>query len=198
MTDAKQEDIVKKIMDEIYPEENDEFDDADREDILLNILDQLYAEAYMERDETEEKPQFKYIDPKLLCPHCKKNQSLADIEASYEMIESKNADDLKQIREKVVADIEDEYEKKIKKIDNKIEKLQQVDEEDPDAKVDEEAIAELEEDKAQVIAESEEKFDGKVYKELKKRTKDFVKQYLQNLVQEPILPQAGYHPPRGL
>lgn len=72
------------------------------------------------------------------------------------MIESKNADDLKQIREKVVADIEDEYEKKIKKIDNKIEKLQQVDEEDPDAKVDEEAIAELEEDKAQVIAESEE------------------------------------------
>lgn len=185
-------------MDEIYPEENDEFDDADREDILLNILDQLYAEAYMERDETEEKPQFKYIDPKLLCPHCKKNQSLADIEASYEMIESKNADDLKQIREKVVADIEDEYEKKIKKIDNKIEKLQQVDEEDPDAKVDEEAIAELEEDKAQVIAESEEKFDGKVYKELKKRTKDFVKQYLQNLVQEPILLAAGYHPPRGL
>lgn len=31
------------------------------------------------------------------------------------MIESKNADDLKQIREKVVADIEDEYEKKIKR-----------------------------------------------------------------------------------
>ena len=72
MSEAKQDEIVKKIMADVYPEENDEYDDADREDILLNILDQLYAEAYMERDETEEKPQFKYIDPKLLCPHCKK------------------------------------------------------------------------------------------------------------------------------
>ena len=75
MSDAKQNDIVDKIMKEVYPEGEDNYDDADREDLLLNILDQLYAEAYMERDETEEKPHFKYIDPKQLCPHCKKNQS---------------------------------------------------------------------------------------------------------------------------
>ncbi|MDO5859756.1 DNA-directed RNA polymerase subunit A', partial [Methanobrevibacter sp.] len=187
MTDAKQEEIVKKIMDEVYPEENDDYDAADREDILLNILDQLYAEAYMERFETEEKPQFKYIDPKLLCPHCKKNQSLDDIEASYSIIEAKNSDELKKIHDKVVADIEDEYEKKIQKIDNKIEKLQNAADENPDEELDEDAISDLENDKANIIAEFEEKSESKIEKEIKKRTKDFVKAYLQDLVQEPIL-----------
>ena len=187
MSEAKQDEIVKKIMADVYPEENDEYNDADREDILLNILDQLYAEAYMERDETEEKPQFKYIDPKLLCPHCKKNQSIADIEKSYEMIEAKNSDELKKLHDKVVADIEDEFEKKIQKIDNKIAKLEEIPEGEEDKKIDVEAIEELNEEKAKAIAEHEEKIDSRVFKECKKRTKDFVKQYLQDLIQEPIL-----------
>ena len=182
MNDTKQEEIVKKIMAEVYPEEDDDFDDAGREDALLSILNELYMEAYMERDELEEKPDFKYIDPKLLCPHCKKNQSIEDIEASYSIIEAKNSDDLKKLHDRIVDEIEDEQEKKVQKIDNKILKLK----EDSDAD-NEEAIAELEEDKAQLIAEYEEKFEAKVFKEYKKRTKDFVKQYLQELVQEPIL-----------
>ena len=182
MNDTKQEEIVKKIMAEVYPEEDDDFDDAGREDALLSILNDLYMEAYMERDELEEKPDFKYIDPKLLCPHCKKNQSIEDIEASYSIIEAKNSDDLKKLHDRIVDEIEDEQEKKVQKIDNKILKLQ----EDSDAD-NEEAIAELEEDKAQLVAEYEEKFEAKVFKEYKKRTKDFVKQYLQELVQEPIL-----------
>ena len=181
MNETKQNDIVDKIMKEVYPEGEDTYDDADREDILLNILDQLYAEAYMERDETEEKHPFKYIDPKQLCPHCKKNQSLADIEASYDMIEAKNSDELKKIHDKIVADIEEEFEKKIEKIDKKIEKLQDSEEDEEDA------IADLEEEKAQIIAENEEKFEDKVFKEYKKRTRDYVKQYLQDLIQEPIL-----------
>jgi len=182
MNDTKQEEIVKKIMAEVYPEEDDDFDDAGRDAALLSILNELYMEAYMERDELEEKPDFKYIDPKLLCPHCKKNKSLEDIEASYPIIEAQNLDDLKKLRERVVAEIEDEHKNEVQKIDNKILKLK----EDSDAD-NEEAIAELEEDKAQLIAEYEEKFEAKVFKEYKKRIKDLVKQKLQNLVQEPIL-----------
>ena len=45
----------------------------------------------------------------------------------------------------------------------------------------------MNEEKAKAIAEHEEKFDSRVFKEYKKRTKDFVKQYLQDLIQEPIL-----------
>ena len=181
MSDAKQNDIVDKIMKEVYPEGEDNYDDADREDILLNILDQLYAEAYMERDETEEKPQFKYIDPKQLCPHCKKNQSIADIEASYEMIEAKNADELHKLHEKIVEDVNDEYEKKVAKIDKKIEKLEESEEDTKDE------IAELEEEKTDILAEAEEKSEDKVQKEFKRRVRDYIKQYLQDLIQEPIL-----------
>ena len=181
MSDAKQNDIVDKIMKEVYPEGEDNYDDADSEDLLLNILDQLYAEAYMERDETEGKPHFKYIDPKQLCPHCKKNQSMADIEASYDMIEAKNADDLHKLHDKIVEDVEEEFEKKVAKIDKKIEKLQESDE------VDKDAIVELEEEKTDILAEAEEKSEDKVQKEFKRRLRDFVKQYLQELIQEPIL-----------
>ena len=181
MSDAKQNDIIDKIMKEVYPEGEDNYDDADREDILLNILDELYAEAYMERDETEEKPQFKYIDPKQLCPHCKKNQSLADIEASYEMIEAKNADDLHKLHDKIIEDVEEDYWIKIAKIDKKIEMLHKRYEDTEDY------IAELEEEKTDILAEAEEKTEDKVQKEFKRRLRDFVKQYLQELIQEPIL-----------
>ncbi|WP_405303709.1 DNA-directed RNA polymerase subunit A' [Methanobrevibacter sp.] len=208
MPEAKQNEIVDKIMNEIYPEENDEYDDADREDILLNILDQLYAEAYMEREGIEEKPQFKYIDPKLLCPHCKKNKSLDDIEASYDILEAKNSDEINKIREKVISDTEGDQEKKIQKIDNKIEKdnekidlLKNPMESDDDEEVEEKSseeineeiqalqdeIEKLNDDKASLLAEFEEKFEEKVQKEFKKRIEEFIKQYLQDLVQEPIL-----------
>ncbi|WP_292822157.1 DNA-directed RNA polymerase subunit A' [Methanobrevibacter sp.] len=203
MPEAKQNEIVDKIMKEIYPEEDD-LDDADREDILLQILDQLYTEAYWERDETEEKPQFKYIDPKLLCPHCKKNKSLADIEASYDLIETKNSDDIQKIHERVVSDIEDEQEKKIQKIDNKIDKALdkinslenpeesedgeegEVDSSEEISALDEE-IKKLNEEKASLVEEFEEKSEEKIQREFKKRIEDYIKQYLQELVQEPIL-----------
>ena len=97
INESKQNDIVDKIMDDIYPEENDTYDHIERRDILINILNQLYAEAYMQRDETEEKAQFKYIDPKQLCPHCRKNQSLEDIEASYETLEMKHNAEIDEI-----------------------------------------------------------------------------------------------------
>ncbi len=204
MPEAKQKEIVDKIMKEIYPEEDDSLDDADREDILLQILDQLYTEAYQERDETEEKPQFKYIDPKLLCPHCKKNKSLADIEASYDIIETKNSDDIQKIHERVVSDIGDEQEKKIQKIDNKIDKtldkinsLENPEESEDGEEVEvdsseeisalDDEIKKLNEEKSSLVAEFEEKYEEKVQKEFKKRIEDYIKQYLQELVQEPIL-----------
>ena len=93
---AKQNEIVKRIMTEIYPEEGN-LDSADRELLLINILKELYAEAYMERDESSEKSSFKYIDPKQLCPHCKKNKPLKDIEASYDILEAKFSDELQHI-----------------------------------------------------------------------------------------------------
>jgi DNA-directed RNA polymerase subunit A' len=105
MSDAKQDEIVKKVMTEVYPEKDEEYDDADRNDILLEALNQLYTEAYMKRDEDEGKS-FKYIDPKLLCPHCKKNKTMAEIESSYDMLTAKNEDELNKIHEKVVEEIE--------------------------------------------------------------------------------------------
>ena len=182
MPESKQNDIVSKIMDEIYPKENDEYDDADRQDILLNILNQLYAEAYMERDETEEKHSFKYIDPKQLCPHCRKNQSLEDIEASYDIIETKNLADLTDIKESIRSNIEGEYEKKIEKIDEKIEKLNSA-----EGEVDTEAIEKLEEDKVKLLEEQDEKSEKKFQTEFKRRTEEYVRTYLQGLVQEPII-----------
>ena len=137
MNEAKQNDIVNKIMDQIYPDDAD-YDEIERDEILLNILNQLYAEAYMIRDESEEKPQFSYIDPKMLCPHCRKNQPLADIEANYDVLETKNTADINKIKENIRNNIESDYAKKIAKIDKKLEELQNTEE------IDSEAIEKLE------------------------------------------------------
>ena len=148
MSEAKQDEIVKKVMDEVYPE-NDDYDDDERKNILLGLLNQLYTEAYMERVDSDAKASFRFIDPKLLCPHCKKNQSLENIESSYDMLTAKNEDDLKKIHEKVVEEIDNNHKN--------------------DEERDEEAIAD------------------EIFAEYKRRTADFVKQYLQDLIQEPII-----------
>ncbi|MBR5954122.1 MAG: hypothetical protein IK021_01660, partial [Methanobrevibacter sp.] len=179
MNEAKQNDIVDKVMGEIYPEKDDEYDDIDREDILLKLLNQLYAEAYMRRDDTEEKPSFKFLDPKQLCPHCRKNQSLADIEASYDVLEAKHADDIKNIKENIRSNIEKDYAKKIEKIDSKIEEYNQ--------NGDNDAIAELEDERAKLVEEQELKSERKFSSEFKRRIRDYVAEYVRNLVQEPII-----------
>ena len=176
MNENKQNDLVDKIMGEIYPEKDDEYDDADRQDILLNILNQLYAEAYMERDETEEKHSFKYIDPKQLCPHCRKNQSLEDIEASYDIIETKNIADIESIKENIRANIDDEYTKKIEKIDKKLAE-----------DISSEEVEKLEEERAKLVEERELKSDKKFSNEFKRRIRDYIKGYIQDLVQESIV-----------
>jgi len=176
MNENKQNDLVDKIMGEIYPEKDDEYDDADRQDILLNILNQLYAEAYMERDETEEKHSFKYIDPKQLCPHCRKNQSLEDIEASYDIIETKNTADIESIKENIRANIDDEYTKKIEKIDKKLAE-----------DISSEEVEKLEEERAKLVEEQELKSDKKFSNEFKRRIRDYIKAYIQDLVQESIV-----------
>ena len=176
MNENKQNDLVDKIMGEIYPEKDDEYDDADRQDILLNILNQLYAEAYMERDETEEKHSFKYIDPKQLCPHCRKNQSLEDIEASYDIIETKNTADIESIKENIRANIDDEYTKKIEKIDKKLAE-----------DISSEEVEKLEEERAKLVEEQELKSDKKFSNEFKRRIRDYIKGYIQDLVQESIV-----------
>ena len=176
MNENKQNDLVDKIMGEIYPEKDDEYDDADRQDILLNILNQLYAEAYMERDETEEKHSFKYIDPKQLCPHCRKNQSLEDIEASYDIIETKNTADIESIKENIRANIDDEYTKKIEKIDKKLAE-----------DISSEEVEKLEEERAKLVEEQELKSDKKFSNEFKRRIRDYIKEYVKDLVQESIV-----------
>ncbi len=168
MNEAKQNDIVGKIIDDLYPEDAD-YDEIERDDILLNILNQLYAEAYMIRDETEEKHPYKYIDPKMLCPHCRKNQTLADIEASYDILEAKNRDDINKIKENIRSNIENEYVKKIEKIDKKLSEL--------DNSKDSEDIEKLEEERAKLVEEHEIKSDKKFD----------ITAYVQNLVQEPII-----------
>ena len=181
MNDAKQGDIVKKIMDEVYPKENDDYDELDREDILTNCLKQLFAEAFMKRDETEEKPQFKFLDPKQLCPHCRKNQSLEDIEASYPTLENGISTDIAEIKESIRKNIEDEYDRKIDKIDKKIEELSNADD------VDEEAIDKLNEDKVKLLEERDEKLDKKFQQEFKRRIEVYIGEQLQKYIQEPIL-----------
>ena len=176
MNENKQNDLVDKIMGEIYPEKDDEYDEADRQDILLNILNQLYAEAYMERDETEEKHSFKYIDPKQLCPHCRKNQSLEDIEASYDIIETKNTADIESIKENIRANIDDEYTRKIEKIYKKLAE-----------DIDSEEIEKLEEERAKLVEEQELKSDKKFSNEFKRRIRDYIKEYVKDLVQESIV-----------
>ena len=179
MNEAKQNDIVEKVMEEIYPEKDDEYDDVDREDILLNILNQLYAEAYMKRDESEEKPSFKFIDPKQLCPHCRKNQSLADIEASYDILEAKHTSEIKSIKENIYSNIESDYTKKIEKIDAELAEL--------DVNDDADSIVDLEDERAKIVEDQESKSDKKFSSEFKKRIGDYVAEYVRNLIQEPII-----------
>ena len=179
MNEAKQNDIVEKVMEEIYPEKDDEYDDVDREDILLNILNQLYAEAYMKRDESEEKPSFKFIDPKQLCPHCRKNQSLADIEASYDILEAKHTSEIKSIKENIYSNIESDYTKKIEKIDAKLAEL--------DVNDDADSIADLKDERAKIVEDQESKSDKKFSSEFKKRIGDYVAEYVRSLVQESII-----------
>ncbi|MBR0272001.1 MAG: DNA-directed RNA polymerase subunit A' [Methanobrevibacter sp.] len=181
MPETKQNDIVDKIMDELYPEENDTYDHIDRRDALLKILNQLYAEAYMKRDESEEKASFKYIDPKQLCPHCRKNQSLEDIEASYDMIEAKSNDELDQLEENIRNGIESDFDKKLEKVDKKIEELQNAEE------IDDDAINKAEEEKQKILDDIESKSERKFDTEFKRRIRDYLKETIQGYVQEPIL-----------
>ena len=179
LPENKQNEIVDKIMAQLYPE-GIEYDDVERDDILIGILNDLYYDAYVIRDESEDKPSFNYIDPKLLCPHCRKNQSSEDIEASYDLIEKRNRNDIDDIKKSIRDNIDGEYDKKVEKIDVKIEKLNKEDEVDTDA------IKELEEEKAKILAEYDEKAEKKYQSVLKRRLGDHVKIYLQNLIQEPI------------
>ena len=181
MPETKQNDIVDKIMDELYPEENDTYDHIDRRDALLKILNQLYAEAYMKRDESEEKASFKYIDPKQLCPHCRKNQSLEDIEASYDMIEAKSNDELDQLEENIRNGIESDFDKKLERVDKKIEELQNAEE------IDDDAINKAEEEKQKILDDIESKSERKFDTEFKRRIRDYLKETIQGYVQEPIL-----------
>ena len=176
MNENKLNDLVDKIMGDIYPEKDDEYDEADRQDILLNILNQLYAEAYMVRDESKEIYSFKYIDPKQLCPHCRKNQSLEDIEASYDIIETKNTADIESIKENIRANIDDEYAKKIAKIDKKLAE-----------DIDSEEVEKLEEERAKLVEEQELKSDKKFNAKFKRRIRDYIKEYVKDLVQESIV-----------
>ena len=179
LPENKQNEIVEKIMAQIYPD-GVEYDDVERDDILIGILNDLYHDAFVIRDESQDKHPFNYIDPKLLCPHCRKNQLSEDIKASYDIIETRNRNDIDDIKKSIRDNIDGEYDKKVEKIDKKIEKLNKEDEVDTDA------IKELEEDKAKILAEYDEKAEKKYQSELKRRMGDYVKSYLQNLIQEPI------------
>jgi len=183
INESKQNDIVDKIMDDIYPEENDTYDHIERRDILINILNQLYAEAYMQRDETEEKAQFKYIDPKQLCPHCRKNQSLEDIEASYETLEMKHNAEIDEIENSIRENIESDYTKKIEKIDKKIDELNSA-----EGEVDTEAIEKLEDERAKLVEDQELKSERKFDTEFKRRIRDYIKEsHVQAYIQEAIV-----------
>ena len=180
MNESMQEDIVKKVMDEIYPE-NKDIGDEERVNTLLNILNQLHTEAYMKRDEYEDRYWFKYIDPKQLCPHCRKNQPLDYIESNYYIIEEKNVNAINKIKEDIQKSIDEELNKKTAGIDKKINGLESNSESNIHI------IEDLEREKAQLTDEFNVESQEKFKKEFKKNIESFVKEYIQNLVQEPII-----------
>ena len=83
--DERQEDIVKKIWDEYFPEDVNELEEDQIKDNLIEISKTLFTDAYLEGDDAPRT----YLDAKWLCPHCKKNSSASDVAVTFSDVESK-------------------------------------------------------------------------------------------------------------
>ena len=86
MKEEKINEIVEKIMDDFFPVGVEGLAYSKIENTLMKVSKQLFTEAYLKDGENEDNV---YIEPKYLCPHCKKNSSLSDIEKTFESVESK-------------------------------------------------------------------------------------------------------------
>jgi len=134
MKDDKQEEIVRKIMREYFPDGVDELEYDEIEDNLMEISKALFTDAYLAVDEGESRD---YIDPKYLCPHCKKNSTLTDVENTFENVESKIAqDDIDYIFNfnKLITARNSELNKELEKVLRRLKKvyMTNVSEDDPD------------------------------------------------------------------
>ena len=89
MKEDKQEDIVKKVMSEYFLKDIDDMEYDEIRASLMAISRELFTEAYVAEGEGVER---KYIDAKYLCPHCKKNSTMEDIDRTFDNIESKIAE----------------------------------------------------------------------------------------------------------
>ena len=144
MKEDKQEDIVKKVMSEYFLKDIDDMEYDEIRASLMAISRELFTEAYVAEGEGVER---KYLDAKYLCPHCKKNSTMEDIDRTFDNIESK-------IAEKDIEDIFDfrhfvtarniELNKELDKIVRRLKKLCTL--ESPLADSEEESEAENEED----------------------------------------------------
>ena len=85
MKEDKQEEIVKKVWNDYFPDGVDDLDYSRIETILVSVSKQLFTDAYIAGEDSPRT----YIDAKMLCPHCKKNSSLDNIENTFENVESK-------------------------------------------------------------------------------------------------------------
>ena len=85
MKEDKQEEIVKKVLNDYFPDGVDDLEYSRIETILRNVSKQLFIDAYISGDDEVRT----YLDAKMLCPHCKKNSTLGDIENTFENVESK-------------------------------------------------------------------------------------------------------------
>ena len=240
--DEKQEEIVKKVMNDYFPDGVDDLEYSRIETILKNVSKQLFTDAYiMGEDESRT-----YIDAKMLCPHCKKNSELDDIEKTFENVESKAIQSdidyifnfnkiisnknselnkgidkiLKRLKKLYKAalpeeDLDDEmdlfkkfeegfsdnrkeindskdlensisiYKKSLKKFDDKALKKLNIYENDENAKDFTKYVEEIE-DAGLLPDEILESFEEDKDKQVKNETRNYVKAYLQKLIQEPI------------
>ena len=240
--DEKQEEIVKKVMNDYFPDGVDDLEYSRIETILKNVSKQLFTDAYiMGEDESRT-----YIDAKMLCPHCKKNSELDDIEKTFENVESKAIQSdidyifnfnkiisnknselnkgidkiLKRLKKLYKAalpeeDLDDEmdlfkkfeegfsdnrkeindskdlensisiYKKSLKKFDDKALKKLNIYENDENTKDFTKYVEEIE-DAGLLPDEILESFEEDKDKQVKNETRNYVKAYLQKLIQEPI------------
>ena len=242
MKEDKQEEIVKKVWNDYFPEGVDDLEYSSIEAVLVNVSRQLFEDAYILGDDSPRT----YIDAKMLCPHCKKNSSLDEIENTFENIESKAIQSdidyifnfnkiissknselnkeldriLKRLKKLFKATLDDEspdeamdpftnfestisdlrkdiseskdvensisiYQKALGKFDDDILKKLNISENDENSK-DFNKYLESVEDANSIPDEILESFEEDKAKQVRNETRNYIKAYLQKLVQEPI------------
>ncbi|MBQ2665326.1 DNA-directed RNA polymerase subunit A' [Methanobrevibacter sp.] len=207
--EEKQDEIVRKIWNDYFPDGVDELEYSRIETILKSVSKQLFTDAYISGDDSPRT----YIDAKMLCPHCKKNSTLDNIETTFEEIESKAIQgDIDYIFNfnKIISSKNSELNKELDKILRRLKKLFKaaLPEDVPDEEMDpytdfESSISELRkeisdskdvENSISIYRTALGKFDDNVLKKLNitendENSKDFNK-YLESVEDAGLVPDG--------